>query len=75
MASRVENWYKQARRDLQHARHALEDEEFEWACFAAQQSAEKALKALYQAAGEEAGGIRYLPCGKTFLRSSPPMTR
>jgi HEPN domain-containing protein len=56
MASRAEDWYKQARRDLQHARHALEDEEFEWACFAAQQSAEKALKALYQSAGAEAWG-------------------
>lgn len=56
MASRQEDWYRQARRDLEHARHALEDKEFEWACFAANQAAEKALKALYQAAGADAWG-------------------
>jgi predicted nucleotidyltransferase len=39
MPSRADDWYRQARRDLQHARHALEDEEFEWACFAAQRAA------------------------------------
>ncbi|MBI3328744.1 MAG: HEPN domain-containing protein [Nitrospinae bacterium] len=56
MASRADDWYRQAKRDLQHARHALEDEEFEWACFAAQQAAEKALKALYQTVSAEAWG-------------------
>jgi len=73
MASRAEDWYKQARRDLQHARHALENEEFEWACFAAQQSAEKALRALYQTAGADAWGHWYLHCWKTCPRGSPPM--
>jgi HEPN domain-containing protein len=56
MASRERDWYKQAGRDLQHARHALEDGDFEWTCFATQQAAEKALKAFYQAAGAEAWG-------------------
>jgi HEPN domain-containing protein len=56
MASRADDWLKQARRDLDHARHALDDEDFEWACFAAQQAAEKAVKALYQAIAAEAWG-------------------
>jgi HEPN domain-containing protein len=68
MASRAEDWYKQARRDLQHARHALENEEFEWACFAAQQSAKKALKALYQTVGADAWGYSVF----ALLENLPP---
>lgn len=48
------NWLKQAKRDLQHARHALKDRDFERICFAAHQAAEKAVKALYQSLGAEA---------------------
>lgn len=50
------DWSEQASRDLQHATHALEDEDFEWAAFAAQQAAEKALKALIMARGGEPWG-------------------
>jgi len=56
MPNRKEDWLKQARRDLLHARHSLEDGDYEWACFAAQQAGEKALKALYQSLGAEARG-------------------
>lgn len=56
MPNRSADWLKQARRDLQHARHALEDADFEWACFAAHQAAGKAVKALYQGLGAEALG-------------------
>jgi len=56
MPSRQRDWLKQAKRDLKHAEHALEDEDYEWACFAAQQAAEKAIKALYQSIGAEARG-------------------
>jgi HEPN domain-containing protein len=54
--SRAEDWFKQASHDLGHARRALEAQDLEWACFAAQQAAEKATKALFQAAGAEARG-------------------
>jgi len=37
---------KQALKDLSHARLSLENGDFEWACFAAQQAGEKAVKAL-----------------------------
>ncbi len=48
MATRHEDWMKQAKRDLQHARNSLENGVYEWCCFAAQQAAEKAVKATLQ---------------------------
>jgi HEPN domain-containing protein len=56
MANRYADWFRQAEADLRHARHALEDEDYEWSCFAAHQAAEKALKALFQRLGMEAWG-------------------
>ena len=48
MATRHEDWMKQAKHDLQHARNSLENQDYEWCCFAAQQSAEKAVKSLFR---------------------------
>lgn len=56
MASRQEDWLRQAQRNLEHAARSAEMGHFEWACFAAQQAAEKAVKALFQAQGAEAWG-------------------
>ncbi len=42
--------------DIRHSEHALEDEDYEWAAFAAQQSAEKALKALIMSQSGEPWG-------------------
>lgn len=56
MASRAEDWFRQAERDLRHARDAMDRETFEWAAFAAQQAAEKAVKAVYQKLSAEARG-------------------
>jgi HEPN domain-containing protein len=53
---RSRDWYRQAERDLQHARHSVASKDYEWACFASQQSAEKALKALYQVMSGEGWG-------------------
>lgn len=47
---------RQAQRDLGHARMSASNGDFEWACFAAQQSAEKALKAVFQRLGGDAWG-------------------
>ncbi len=45
----TERWLKQAEADLSAAMDSLEDGHYEWCCFQAQQSAEKALKAfLYE---------------------------
>ncbi len=56
MASRHEDWFGQAERDLQSARWAMEGGFHEWACFICQQAAEKALKAVFQKLGGEAWG-------------------
>lgn len=46
-----EDWMRQARRDLRHAENARREEDLEWTCFAAQQAAGKAVRALLQARG------------------------
>jgi len=56
MSGRAPDWFRQAEADLRHARHALDDGDHEWSCFAAQQAAEKAAKAAHAAAGQEAWG-------------------
>jgi HEPN domain-containing protein len=56
MASRADDWMRQALRDLVHARDTLGDGVYEWAAFAAQQAAEKAVKGLFQSLGAEARG-------------------
>jgi HEPN domain-containing protein len=53
---RSADWLEQARSDLEHARHDLEAEFYEWACFSSQQAAEKAVKAVVQHQGGEAWG-------------------
>jgi len=45
---RTRDWFRQAEKDLQHAKTSVASGDFEWACFAAHQAAEKAVKALYQ---------------------------
>ncbi len=47
MSNRAVDWLNQAERDCEHARNALENEYHEWACFAAHQAAEKAIRALH----------------------------
>ncbi len=56
MVSRALDWLRQALKDLEHAKKSLELGHYEWACFAAQQAAEKAVKALYQKLGIEVWG-------------------
>ncbi len=56
MAERSRDWFRQAESDLRHARHALEDGDYDWAAFASHQAAEKAIKALFQKLHAEAWG-------------------
>ncbi len=53
---RSRDWMDQAESDLQHARSDLDGRYYEWACFSAQQAAEKAAKAVFQVMGAEAWG-------------------
>lgn len=54
--NRAHDWLQQAERDLAHAEHAVDDADYEWAAFAAQQAAEKAVKAVIYATGGEPWG-------------------
>lgn len=56
MPERSLDWLRQARRDLESAVWEAKGGFYDWACFAAQQAAEKALKALYQRLGGEVRG-------------------
>ena len=51
MSNRHADWFRQAEADLRHARNSAEAGDYEWACFAAQQATEKALKAVVQSVG------------------------
>lgn len=67
MANRAKDWFAQAEYDFKHAQNSQENGSHEWACFAARQSAEKAIKGLHLFLGQEAWGhvvaqlIRQLP--------------
>lgn len=56
MADRSGDWYQQALRDLEQAGASMAAGRHEWACFAAHQATEKALKALNLALGALAWG-------------------
>ena len=56
MAQRSSDWLNQAARDLEQAEDSRRAGRHEWACFAAQQAAEKAAKALHLHLGQDARG-------------------
>jgi HEPN domain-containing protein len=56
MPNRAEDWLDQAQRNLEQAEASRRDGRHEWACFAAQQAAELAVKALHLWHGQEAWG-------------------
>ena len=56
MSSRAVDWFKQSNRDLEQAEDSHKASHHEWACFIAQQAAEKAVKALHLHIGQEAWG-------------------
>ena len=62
------DWLTQARADLEHARHSLAMEDCEWACFAAQQSAEKAVESLHLNLGSVIWGTRSMTCSRHSRR-------
>ena len=56
MVERSRDWIDQAEGDLEHAKSDLKLGFYDWACFSSQQSAEKAVKAVFQKLGAEAWG-------------------
>ncbi len=53
---RSKDWMDEAEGDLEHAKSDSKEGYYNWACFSAQQSAEKAIKAVFQKMGAEAWG-------------------
>ena len=56
MPERSRDWLRQAEADLRHARNSRDLQDYDWACFASHQTAEKAIKAVYQHLHMEAWG-------------------
>ena len=56
MPNRARDWLNQALRDLEQAADSRQAGRHEWACFAAQQAGEKAVKALHLHLGQDAWG-------------------
>jgi len=61
VSNRYLDWFRQAEADLAAARDSLAAGHFEWACFTAQQAAEKAVKALFLRRGMDAWGHTITP--------------
>ena len=74
MVSRARDRFEQAERDLQAAQEVRASGHHEWACFAAQQAAEKALKAVILAHGGEPWGHAVLALVRSLPESvvAPP---
>jgi HEPN domain-containing protein len=53
---RSKDWLDEAQGDLAHAKNDVQGGFYNWACFSAQQAAEKAIKAVFQRMGAEAWG-------------------
>jgi HEPN domain-containing protein len=53
---RSKDWLDEAIGDLEHARNDEGGGFYNWACFSAQQAAEKAVKEVFQKMGAEAWG-------------------
>ncbi len=70
MVDRSRDWLRQAVRDLEQAADSRRAGRHEWACFAGQQAAEKAVKALHLHLGQEAWGHVVAQ----LLRQLPPET-
>lgn len=51
---RSRDWIDEAEWDLEHAKSDLDRGFYNWACFSSQQSAQKAIKAVFQKMGAEA---------------------
>ena len=74
MPKRFKDWITQAEDDLEHAKKSLKMQDYNWSCFASQQAAEKALKALYDFLGGDGWGhmviklLKELPQDKVSVK-------
>lgn len=72
--NRWKDWLEQARINHAHADRSLEMGDYAWACFAAQQAAEAAVKALHQRLGQVAWGHSVVDLLSALPESAQPGT-
>ncbi len=68
-------WMSQAKHDMEAARGSLEHGAYEWACFQAEQSAEKALKAVIVFHGKAAPKLHKLGVLIGIMKNVDPRFR
>jgi len=72
--NRWKDWLEQAKANLTHAQHSVDAGDYAWACFAAQQAAAAALKALHQRYGQVAWGHSVLDLTANLPQEARPET-
>ena len=70
--NRYADWLAQAERDIERAVIDIQFEYWEWACFTAQQAAEKAVKALLMKRGLTAWGHSITPMLRRLSEITAP---
>jgi HEPN domain-containing protein len=70
--NRYLDWLEQAERDLQKAEIDLRYEYWEWACFTAQQAAEKVVKAMLMKLGNSVWGHAITPMLRSLEQEEIP---
>jgi HEPN domain-containing protein len=70
--NRYQDWLDQAERDLSRAAIDIQYEFWEWACFTAQQAAEKAVKALLMNRGYSVWGHAITPMLRSLENIAVP---
>jgi HEPN domain-containing protein len=70
--NRYLDWLGQALRDIKKAEIDLQYQYWEWACFTAQQAAEKAVKSLLMYQGRDVWGHAITPMLRQLDNPNPP---
>lgn len=73
LMTRSADWLRQAQADVDQARVSAEAGHHEWACFAAHQAVEKAVKAIHLHLGQQVWG-HGLGCSSRDLPAGPAAT-
>ncbi len=73
VSDRSADWFRQSEHDLDMANAALAEGRHDWACFAAHQAAEMAVKALHLSYGQEVWGHGVERMLRELPTAGPPL--
>ncbi|MHA1232308.1 MAG: HEPN domain-containing protein [Candidatus Helarchaeota archaeon] len=71
MGNNALDWLRQGEKDLKHAIKSIENQDYEWTCFSAQQAVEKVIRALFKSVNIDAWGHST----SQLLQNLPPNLR